>query len=884
MKFQKFFHISEMKQSNVAQISTDLKKLLTDQSLPFNHIFGDKVRIPEMMNGGSEYEVVLTQYAHDYELDFDQWVGYKKTYPDSTAPIIDTKEIAVVRKNPVKIGKILIKKKQELEKELKNFQSTNFHNPDDRFDVPYAISVRIKHLQKIDALLKISDLKKQNDLSREKHKLVIIYSRAPIDVLRMSDHGTHSCHAETGSYFNCALADAMLNAGIAYLVTAEDYAKITDLQADEIFKDDVRKKEGIVPVARIRIRAVIDKSGHTIAVPSAKIYGQEKYNTNHDFSKQVLAWAKKQDVSDFKWDDVLTLKGGTYQDYGHEVSRYIKELWDKDVVTQTEHSYDNDEFEGNNDEEEQALDSLREGVRETDWERELAWSDTSNTNSFCPLNVEVRMPGAEISAHVRIRYEIDKDDMKTLGINEEDYDDIIEKHATDIGFSSTALLRFRRRNSVSDMFYLEFLGDSTGFDLVDYTNGANHYANFQSLKEDIKTNTASYFNRLGIQLSEEHPEKARARMNNIILKMFGREEISTKGVDDHGEDFYRTFVDTKPKHVMNVEFIYPDDIWILPTMNSWQEERKTSDEVYKSVHERYSTYDEIMHDAFFTYLKQEHDIELDDNIFPMIELRVQSKILIRHNEGDMSTYSGNDNIRLTTKDVFMGVPMQSTPEREDKSITLCIKVPFKEFNWLVDTGQVEKYHKAFEDMVYNNAFDSIGDVSEKGYMRLAKLDEYVSGNKPQYDSIQLDLSQVNNHMSEFDKFCDSILEGLDNMGTGGMATRAKSATPQTGGFGNTSVSSGGMGFNKPVAANPTNKMGATPNNAVATPEDDEVNLNNALTANDHQTVGKMLQMKLSQNPQYFQSPEFQKNQNLKKWSTNPQNQKIIASLFTQPVQ
>ena len=72
-------------------------------------------------------------------------------------------------------------------------------------------------------------------------KYSIIISRAPMDILRMSDHdGWDSCHSTGGSYFKCAIEESVSGGAIAYIVNSKDLDKI-DLEASEIFRDSARK-------------------------------------------------------------------------------------------------------------------------------------------------------------------------------------------------------------------------------------------------------------------------------------------------------------------------------------------------------------------------------------------------------------------------------------------------------------------------------------------------------------------------------------------------------------------------------------------------------------------------------------------------------------------
>jgi hypothetical protein len=105
----------------------------------------------------------------------------------------------------------------------------------------------------------------------------IIYSRAPIDVLRMSDfmdEGLESCHSQGNSYFNCAIAEAQNEGAIAYVVKTEDLENV-NLEDTEIFSDPQRRVKGIRPISRIRLRNVYDENNNnTIAVPEQRVYGE----------------------------------------------------------------------------------------------------------------------------------------------------------------------------------------------------------------------------------------------------------------------------------------------------------------------------------------------------------------------------------------------------------------------------------------------------------------------------------------------------------------------------------------------------------------------------------------------------------------------------------
>jgi hypothetical protein len=333
MNFKDFFVkkvISEVSSDVIDKLPHDVQELLRKKALPFDHIFGDKLRIAERMNQISNYEKQIRDslVEGDYDLDFEKWAGFKPKDVD--------------KKNPIRIGKILNKRKQEIQKAIKTTEENIKNNPTHTIP-PVELKVWNDSLAKIDELLKVTDLQKMYNDSK-KSNFIIIYSRAPVDVVRMSDHTWTSCHSEGGEFFYCALADAQRNAGIAYLVNEAEYEQIADrLQDDEIFADSDRAIEGIVPRGRIRIRALVDSKGSTLAVPSTRIYKKYNDTLTDDFAIHMKEWAKRQDISNFDFDGVLQLKGGEYEDHSYTVMIMVKEIWGKNISYSIDHTA-NDRF------------------------------------------------------------------------------------------------------------------------------------------------------------------------------------------------------------------------------------------------------------------------------------------------------------------------------------------------------------------------------------------------------------------------------------------------------------------------------------------------------------------------------------------------------------
>lgn len=144
----------------------------------------------------------------------------------------------------------------------------------------------------------------------------IIISRAPIDVIRMSDHGNwRSCHSPNeGEYFACAIAESIGHGLVAYVVKNEDLKDGSEkeeksieefLGQPEIFKDAERGVKGIKPLSRLRLRKFSFEEPTTeetkfIAVPEQRVYGKRFPN----FEETVEKWSREaqKDVNPINYD------------------------------------------------------------------------------------------------------------------------------------------------------------------------------------------------------------------------------------------------------------------------------------------------------------------------------------------------------------------------------------------------------------------------------------------------------------------------------------------------------------------------------------------------------------------------------------------------------
>lgn len=153
----------------------------------------------------------------------------------------------------------------------------------------------------------------------------LIVSRNPFDVVRMGDFsqilnqaGKPSCHAPSGGFFNHAIMDARNNGGIAYLVKSDDLKNV-NLDDKEIFQDDERSVNGILPVSRLRIRRFVDKTNKSkdLAIPEKRLYGKNIPGF-YEFLRSVI-FTHQQDIISNSENERPRLKnynlaGGSHQD------------------------------------------------------------------------------------------------------------------------------------------------------------------------------------------------------------------------------------------------------------------------------------------------------------------------------------------------------------------------------------------------------------------------------------------------------------------------------------------------------------------------------------------------------------------------------------------
>ena len=288
---------------------------------------------------------------------------------------------------------------------------------------------------------KLDDL--TTNIDNYKLQNYIIYSRHPIDVYRMSDfRGLNSCHSlpsrkgtvRFDEYNVCALAEAHGNGLISYVVTdasmrefvgAEEGQEITpemireklDLHElpeaveGEIFADDDRGVEGMVPVSRVRIKHVSYNSNGDeddpirLLVPQGNIYGQRVPGlVDHLYKTTVEAQKEKiEAIKEKEGDSVnmyaFTRYGGSYQDSGYRVKDALPRMFnivfpDVEINFVGSINYDND------------------------MERELAAEAGFMNEAAVEELIEQAIDGLGLSSNIDVNYEVERwDDSFNISIS-----------------------------------------------------------------------------------------------------------------------------------------------------------------------------------------------------------------------------------------------------------------------------------------------------------------------------------------------------------------------------------------------------------------------------------------------------------------------------------
>jgi len=271
---------------NEVDLKVIQKYLNKNKVLPFENVFKGKLRMVIPYETSSFNDLKKLMKKEGYEVDF----ANKKAYITKTSR--DGKQ----NKVELRLGKAIANLIRMKEK-----------NGEDS-----------EELDKLKDLYKKYGEESSNYSSYEKGtQYSIVLTRAPIDVLKMSDwKALKSCHSQGGEFWHCAVQEAQSGGAIAYLVNSNDIEGL-DMEAPEIFSDKDREIDGITPLGRIRIRNFsstnFGKNG-SLAVPELRMYGVQ----SNDFRSSVLGFLQEAQP-EFNKENLpepqdVTLKGGGYQD------------------------------------------------------------------------------------------------------------------------------------------------------------------------------------------------------------------------------------------------------------------------------------------------------------------------------------------------------------------------------------------------------------------------------------------------------------------------------------------------------------------------------------------------------------------------------------------
>lgn len=313
----------------INEISKDIvknvKDAISEKDLPFQNIFGDKLRIVVPVSGTEIYNEILNDVSK-----IKDYAGFDPYKKEVTRKItLDPKYGKGTKEQKINLGKVINALKIDPEKKKKYLNW--FANYE-------------------------SNIPEMEDLKRYS----IVVSRSPVDVLRMSDVGSiRSCHSQGGSYFSCAIQEAKTGGAVAYVVKTQDLKKLSEdeLQNEEIFSDSQRNIKGIDAISRLRIRRYKLESEQPteIGLPESRTYGA-KIPGFYDTVKQFLSNAQnfeKEKIYDEYRKKKIVRTGGSYTDSSD--SSLFNAMFDTNMFHGSTPHEDNDEVEARADQFEQEL-------------------------------------------------------------------------------------------------------------------------------------------------------------------------------------------------------------------------------------------------------------------------------------------------------------------------------------------------------------------------------------------------------------------------------------------------------------------------------------------------------------------------------------------------
>ena len=414
--------IEEVTEEELSNLD-DILHNLDPKDLSFNNIFGDRMRLVQpMKNKDKDLErlkkvLVDSGYTPDFKTGLATY--YTVTLPSKEGrpttmmltkaqaedPKLTSKE--EVKKKQIKIGKLLQKGSRLYDAAHSSWRNTHEIKPEDfgvkpdEYDPEDTANVdryrkaaeeaTEKAKKDLDKLMdtfpdrtstpssdlnlfkylaywwnKKSTFYRENpeDAGETNSDYSIVYTRHPIDVMRMSDFDNiESCHSPPSrgrdtSYYKCAVAEAHGHGPVTYVVRNRDlddliskygleeasYQDLLDAIEDndeEFFRDSERGTGEITPLSRVRLKKFVNpKLEISLAVPSTMTYGKrfpELYSNVSNFTKEKQEKelkkieASRGKENDAFEDEKLNLSdwerfGGSYEDAG-DYPRDVIQQW-----------------------------------------------------------------------------------------------------------------------------------------------------------------------------------------------------------------------------------------------------------------------------------------------------------------------------------------------------------------------------------------------------------------------------------------------------------------------------------------------------------------------------------------------------------------------------
>jgi len=328
--------ITEISDDELVSIEKALEKTANNPSvLPFNNMFGGKLRVvvpiayDAYADEGSLGQLLNTLVAAGWKVDLNTGLASKETEREFEG-------VKRVQTRQMKVNAIWTTFLDLLRKAEAIYDKAYQQSPDIADIAEYVANSPelTKISSQLEALMgetvsgqyaagmafkkaeqKINDFIKtwQTEAAKIKGKMTeestysVLFSRHPVDVLRMSDFkDITSCHAPKsrpsgeyeggGSYYNCAVAESRDGGAIAYLIKTADVKEI-DLEQKFVLSDELRGEQAIDPIARIRLRALDQPEiGVLLAIPEDRVYG----NNIKGFQETIEQWIISQQATGFQ--------------------------------------------------------------------------------------------------------------------------------------------------------------------------------------------------------------------------------------------------------------------------------------------------------------------------------------------------------------------------------------------------------------------------------------------------------------------------------------------------------------------------------------------------------------------------------------------------------